>query len=243
MGEFAAERQALSNLGAWMSNVVCRCHISDPMSGFFMLRRPFFMEVAHRLSGTGFKILVDLVASAKRPVRLRELPYVFRSRVHGVSKLDLSVAFEYLLLLADKVFGQWVPARYVLFGLVGLFGALLHICFLWVGLHLLHLTFSDSLMMSIGIVMVLNFFGNNQFTYRDRRLHGTKLLLGLISFCIACSIGAFSNYRLVETLQQFGVPIYLAAFCGALVGSVWNYAVTAIFTWRSSQRRDQDSTS
>ena len=236
MGEFAAERKMLSNIGTWMSKVVCRCHISDPMSGFFMLTRSFFMEVAHGLSGTGFKILVDLVASSKRPVRLKELPYVFRNRMHGASKLDLSVAFEYLLLLADKVFGQWVPARYVLFGIVGLSGALLHVCFLWIGLHLLHLPFSNALTTAISVVMVLNFFGNNQFTYHDRRLSGSKLFLGLISFCIACSIGAFSNYRLVETLQQFGVPIYLAAFCGALVGSVWNYAITAIFTWRSRYR-------
>jgi len=237
MGEFAASRLSLSRLGAWLSNMVCGCEITDPMSGFFVVDRRFFMEVAHRLSGTGFKILVDLVASSKRPVRFVEVPYVFRARVHGTSKLDLSVAVEYLLLLADKMAGQWLPVRYVLFGIVGFTGVLLYLAFLWTGIHVLGLPFSNALVLAIGIVMVLNFFGNNQFTYRDRRLRGWRIWTGLASFCIACAIGALMNYRLTQELVALGIPAYLAAFCGAVIGSVWNYGVTATFTWRRARGR------
>jgi dolichol-phosphate mannosyltransferase len=238
MGGFASPRQALSRLGAYFSRLVCRCTLTDPMSGFFMLDRRFLHSVVHRLSGIGFKILVDLVASSKRPVRLLEVPYVFGSRLHGSSKLDLNVALEYLLLLADKAFGSWLPVRYVLFGIVGTAGVILHLILLWCGIHLLGLEFSRALVSAIGIVMALNFFGNNQFTYRDQRLRGRALMMGFVSFCAACTIGALTNYKLTETLYTFGLPLYLAAFCGAVTGSVWNYGVTATFTWR---RRRQHS--
>ncbi len=237
MGKFSAARQALSRMGARFSRIVLRCDLTDPMSGFFLIDRRFLNEVSHRLSGIGFKILVDLVASVQRPIRVMEVPYVFGKRLHGSSKLDLNVGIEYLMLLADKMIGDWIPVRYVLFGIVGLVGVFLHLVILWLGINLFHLEFSPALLLAIYVVMVINFIGNNQFTYRDRRLRGRALITGGISFCIACTVGALTNYKLTEMLTNLGFPRYPAAFCGAFAGSVWNYAVTATFTWRGARKR------
>ena len=195
MGKFSAARQTLSRIGASFSRTVLRCELTDPMSGFFLIDRRFLNEVAHRLSGIGFKILVDLVASARRPLRIAELPYVFGKRLHGDSKLDLNVGIEYLMLLADKMIGDWIPVRYVLFAIVGLVGVFLHLVILWAGINLLHLEFSHALILAIYVVMVINFIGNNQFTYRDRRLRGRALILGGISFCIACTVRALTKLK------------------------------------------------
>src|SRR5580704_1304875 len=89
MGQFSAKRVLLSRLGRRISKSVCHCELSDPMSGFFLLRRGFLMDVVRRLQGEGFKILVDLLASAERRVRVGEIGYRFRLRKHGESKLDL----------------------------------------------------------------------------------------------------------------------------------------------------------
>jgi dolichol-phosphate mannosyltransferase len=95
---------------AWLSRVGVRASrslmgetkLSDPMSGFFLARRELMVELAPRLSQHGYKILLDLVASADRPLRVGEVPYRFRPRVAGQSKLGLKVGAEFLWLVANK---------------------------------------------------------------------------------------------------------------------------------------------
>jgi dolichol-phosphate mannosyltransferase len=82
----------------------------------------------------------------------------------------------------------------------------------------------------------LNFFLNNAITYRDRRLRGRRLIIGLLSFYLACSVGAFVNIRVAGFVVEGGGPWYLAGLAGLVVSSVWNYGVTAIFTWRQGRR-------
>src|SRR5271167_4549178 len=127
MGEFSESRVWLSRLGARISTMVCRCEVSDPMSGFFLLDRRFFELVVEGLTGTGFKILVDLLASSPRPVRLGEIPYHFRNRRLGDSKLDVNVELEYLFLVVDKYVGKVIPTRFAVFVLVGSLGLLIHL--------------------------------------------------------------------------------------------------------------------
>jgi dolichol-phosphate mannosyltransferase len=106
VGELSRRRLAISRLGRLLSRAVSRADLSDPMSGFFVLRRSFFEETVRRLSGKGFKILLDLFASAPRQVRFVEVPYVFRPRRSGESKLDTLVMLEYASLLATRCGGR-----------------------------------------------------------------------------------------------------------------------------------------
>ncbi len=237
MGDFAASRVRLSNAGSYLSNLVSRHKLSDPMSGFFMISRSYLEDVSHTLSGLGFKILLDLVASSRRAVRIGEEPYTFRSRMFGESKLDILVGLEYLQLLLDKLIGDYVPVRFVIFGMVGTLGAVLHLVILW----LLYIVAGESFLLAQAaaafVVMTANFMLNNLITYRDRRLRGADFLRGLLSFYVACSIGAFVNVRVATFIAAGGWPWYVAGLLGTILGSVWNFGVTSIFTWRQRNYR------
>jgi dolichol-phosphate mannosyltransferase len=233
LGSFSRRRERLSRLGNRISRLISRVELSDPMSGYFMLRREVLDEVVHELSGKGFKLLLDLFSSAPRPLRFAELPLCFRPRHSGTSKLDTLVALEFATLLADKTLGRVIPVRFVLFVLVGLFGILVHLAALGLAFKGLGLGFAPSQVLATATAMTVNFFLNNQFTYRDRRLVGRELVRGLISFYLACSLGALVNVFIAKTLFDLGTPWALAGMLGATSGAVWNYAMTRTFTWRS----------
>jgi dolichol-phosphate mannosyltransferase len=237
MGEFSRGRVALSNLGLRVSRLVSKHDLGDPMSGFFVVTREFIDRVVRRTTGVGFKILLDMVASSPTPVRFAEVPFTFRNRQLGQSKLDMNVGLEYLFLVADKLIGRWIPVRFILFCLVGTLGVGLHLGVLYLLYRVLGTSFGAALLTAIGIAMVVNFAVNNAITYRDQRRRGWGFLAGLFLFVLACSVGSFSNYAIAQSLLARGVWWPLAGFCGLAVGSVWNFAVSSVLTWRTKSRR------
>lgn len=102
VGPLSRRRALMSRTANLMSAKLCRVRLSDPMSGFFMMRRTLFHEVSRRLSGHGTKILLDIVTSTQRPLQCAELPLRFRERLSGESKLDAQVMWEFLYLLGQK---------------------------------------------------------------------------------------------------------------------------------------------
>jgi dolichol-phosphate mannosyltransferase len=236
VGTFSRPRLLLSRFGRLLSRMVSRADLSDPMSGFFVLRRAFFDETVRRLSGQGFKILLDLLASSPRPVRLAEMPYQFRPRHSGESKLDATVVLEYVVLLIDKLLGVSLPARFVIFSLVGLFGVLVHLLVLALAFKLLQVPFYGAQAIATFTAMTVNFNLNNRLTFRDRSLTGRALLRGHLSFYLVCGIGAIANFQIAEMLYQLRLPWWLAGLVGALISSVWNYGVSSVVTWRQRAR-------
>lgn len=236
MGEFAPWRVKLSNLGLKISRLITRTEISDPMSGFFLVKREFLNEVVHRTSGVGFKILVDLVASSKRPVRVGEVPYTFRNREHGASKLDVNVGLEYLYLVLDKLVGDRVPVRFGIYAMVGAAGIVLHLVTLG-GLLRAGVGFEPAQMAAAGLAMTGNFLLNNLVTHRDARLRGWRIVPGLITFYLACAVGFITNLSVSKEMLAHGFPWLPAGIAGLAVGSVWNYGVTSVFTWSRTRRR------
>lgn len=236
-GEWVWYRRWLSEAGRALSRAVCRCPVSDPMSGFFLVEREFLHSAIRRMSGVSFKILVDLLSSSPRPARLLELPYTFRPRLHGESKLDASNLVEYAYLLADKYFGDYVPFRFVLFATMGLLGLVFHLLALWV-LYSGGLTsFATAQAIATWLAMTLNFLTNNFVTYRDLRLKGWRILQGLLTFYGACTLGALINIGLAQICYQLGLKWYAAGAIGVIISSVWNYGMTSVLTWRTIQRK------
>src|SRR6202453_1340792 len=236
MGELASERIWLSDLGTRISKLVCRCDVSDAMSGFFMVDRAYFQQVVPRLTGAGFKILVDLLSSSPSSPRLREVPYCFRNRQQGESKLDINVELEYLYLLVDKLIGRWVPTRFVIYVLVGSLGLMVHLGVLALLYYRGHADFTVSQVTATFTAMTFNFLLNNVVTFRDRRLRGWRIVTGLLTFYLACSLGALMNVSLAKFLLDSHVAWYLAGILGMATSSVWNYGVNTILTWRRSRR-------
>jgi dolichol-phosphate mannosyltransferase len=229
-----ARRAEFSNLATRLGKVILKVPVADPMSGFFMVRRDAFDASVRRLSAIGFKILVDLLASAPRPLKVQELPYHFRLRVAGESKLDALVAWEYLILLADKTVGRYVPVRFAMFAAIGLAGLGLHLMVLWLALNIGKASFPWAQGTATGVAMVANFTLNNWLTYRDRQLKGWGFLKGLISFMLVCGIGAVANVGLASFLVgREQSSWWLAGIAGAAMSAVWNYAVSGVFTWKA----------
>ena len=236
VGDWDQSRARISDLATRLSRLVVKADLRDPMSGFFMMRRPAFEAAVRDLSGQGFKILIDLFASSPRPLAFKELPYQFRLRQHGESKLDTLVAWEYLQLLLDKLIGHVVPVRFALFAMIGGLGLFVHLAVLGVVLKAFGVDFTLAQSVATVTAMTSNFFLNNWFTYRDRRLHRWRLLRGLLSFYVVCSVGAFGNVGIAAYVFHADQSWWLAGIAGAIVGSVWNYATSAVFTWRDKTK-------
>jgi dolichol-phosphate mannosyltransferase len=232
IGAWDAGRAKISAVAARLSRIICKAEIADPMSGFFMLRREVLEGALRRLSGQGFKILVDILASSQRPVRFRELPYEFRERQRGESKLDTLVAWEYMMLIADKLIGHIVPVRFALFAFVGGIGLFIHMAVLWFALTVVGVSFDPAQASAAVTAMTANFFVNNIFTYRDRRLHGLALVRGLFTFYAICALGTVANVGIAGYVFSRNEVWWLAGLAGVVVGSVWNYAVSSVFTWK-----------
>jgi dolichol-phosphate mannosyltransferase len=230
IGDWDKGRAVMSSIATRLARLVVAAEIADPMSGFFMLRRRAFERTARRLSGNGFKILLDLFASAPTPYRFRELPYVFGQRIHGESKLDSLVIWEYLMLLLDKRVGRWVPVRFVLFAAIGGSGVIVHLAAL--RLALIYLNFPVAQALGTVCAMTTNFILNNMLTYRDQRLYGLKLIKGLLSFYAVCSIGAVANVGIASAVFGERYSWWISGLAGSAVGVVWNYAASSVFTWR-----------
>ena len=231
-GAWAEHRVQISKVSSRIARLVTGVELSDPMSGYFAMRREAFDGVVRRLSPQGFKILLDVVASARGTLRVAEVPFTFRSRQHGESKLDTAVAWDYLTLLLDKTIGQFVPARFVMFMAVGGLGVAVHMTILGLASQAFGAPFVTSQAAATITAMTFNFFVNNQLTYRDRRLRGMRMLVGLLSFYAVCGFGAVANVGIASFMYGEHYSWWLSGISGVLVGAVWNYAASSVFTWR-----------
>ena len=196
-----------------------------------MLRREVLTLTVRRLSTIGFKILLDIFASSPRPLKFKELPYEFRNRHAGESKLDNQVAWDFVMLLADKLFGRYVPVRFISFALVGGLGVIVHLLTVALFFKLVGLAFVAAQSIATLTAMSSNFVLNNVLTYRDMRLRGWQWLSGWVSFVLVCSVGAIANVAVAAYLFQINVGWFPAALGGIVIGAVWNYAISRAFTW------------
>jgi dolichol-phosphate mannosyltransferase len=214
--------------------------LSDPMSGYFMLRAEIVRGDAHRLSGVGFKILLDILATVDNALRVKEFPMNFAARAAGESKLDRTVVFEFLVGLYDRWLGRIIPTRFALFGTIGAIGVIVHMAVLTTFLQIFGGSFKGQLVSAFElgqttaavVAMTFNFVLNNALTYSDKRLTGfVPLLKGWCKFALTCAVGLSANVGVAAILVRYGVHEYPAAIAGIIVGSVWNFALSSRFVW------------
>ena len=228
----APDRERLSAFANRVARRLTGVELTDPMSGYFMLETARARALVPRLSGIGFKILLDLLATSGTPLRVREFPLQFAARLSGESKLDRAVLFDFLAGLYDKTLGQVIPTRFALFGTVGGLGVVVHFAVLTALLFALGEGFALAQTAAVLVAMSFNFWINNWLTYRDKRLVGMGALLrGWLGFIATCAVGAFANVAVATFLEGQGLFWALAALAGIVVGSVWNYALSSRFVW------------
>ena len=238
------DRVKASGLANRLARKVTGVTLSDPMSGYFMLTTEVLRKDAHRLSGVGFKILLDILATVDVPLRIKEFPMNFAARAEGESKLDRTVVFEFLVGLYDKWLGRYIPTRFALFGTVGAMGVAVQFGALWVLLHLVfgerfvyghwsdNTTFNIANTLAAVTAMSFNFVVNNELTYSDKRLRGfAPLLRGWAKFALTCSLGLLTNVGSAAALKAMGFHDVAAVLIGIVLGSVWNFALSSKFVW------------
>jgi dolichol-phosphate mannosyltransferase len=229
---FNKQRAGASQLATEVAKRALRVEIADPMSGFFMVRRDRFEQLAPQLSTQGFKILLDLVATARGELRVQEIPYSFSSRLHGESKLDSMVALDFLGLVLAKLTHDVVSLRFLLFAMVGSIGVFVHFATLYIVLKGFDQPFAVAQGCGALLAMTSNFVLNNFLTYRDQRLRGFAILRGLLLFYLVCGVGLAANVGVAFSVYAQEPIWWLAGAAGALMGVVWNYAMSGLFVWR-----------
>jgi dolichol-phosphate mannosyltransferase len=230
------KRGAISKLATSLTHRLVGTHLSDPMSGFFMMRRDSFDAVAPRLSPVGFKILLDIAATAGERLRIAEQPYHFGERFDGESKFNAQVGVEFLGLLLAKMTGDLVDPRFIFFAIVGALGLAVHLIALKLSLAFLPIQpdlFLNAQIVATFAAMTSNFLLNNELTYRDRRLKGFAALRGFVLFCLFCAGGALANIDLASWLYTNREVWWAAGTAGAIMSALWNYAMSTLFVWRA----------
>jgi dolichol-phosphate mannosyltransferase len=230
-------RASGSTLANRLARIFLKVELSDPMSGFFMIRRAEVERLAPKLSSQGFKILLDIVASARGSLRVVELPFVFRERLHGESKLDTLVALDFLGLILSKLAGDLVSVRFLMFMMVGASGVVVHMAALFTLIETFGVEFTIAQTAATFVAMTSNFWLNNRLTYRDRRLTGFAALRGLLTFYLVCGFGVVANVGVASLIYREdggALLIGIAGAAGAVMGAVWNYAASSVLTWRKA---------
>jgi len=235
-GDWSAIRLRMSRFAGGLSRLLIGGELSDPMSGFFMVRREAFEAAVPELSALGYKILLDLFASSPRPLRFVELPYTFRERRAGESKLDNLVMVEFVMLLADKLCLGLIPPKFLVYSMIGAVGLGVHAAILVLMQHMAGTSFLNGQATATLGAIVTNFFMNNAVTHREQKLEGAGLLWGLVGFMIICSMGAVANIGIAGLFQGGDADWLVPGLAGAAMGAVWNFAVSARIVWSPKRR-------
>jgi dolichol-phosphate mannosyltransferase len=234
-------RQLQSRIATNCARLLLGVELLDPMSGFFMMRRSDFLAIRSRLNGKGFKILLDIVAALKTAT-VREIPYTFRPRTAGESKLSSRVVMAYLEQLWQlSSLGSKVSLQFLKFVVVGGMGAVVNLVAMmllirWTGYRDWRASTAAST-----VAALHNYLWNNHWTFRDRRRSGHALFSGAFLYfaisAVAVASTALTYSGLLAFLFRSTVDISPFALLGVQlvaisVGTYFNYTLNKMFTWQ-----------
>ena len=229
---FSRIRELGSKITTILIKNVLNIASTDPLSGFFMVKRETFLKCSGNLQTQGFKVLADFLATSDKNIQIKEIGYKFKNRIAGKSKMSLLTVLELVGLVLSQILKGKVSIRFILFCMVGFSGILMQL--LVTGLTMLLINqFSTSQTLGIIAAMTSNYFLNNYITFQERRLKSLNLIRGLFSFYFICSLGAFANIAIATYVFSFSSNWLISSFTGAIFGAVWNFTLTSSFTWKS----------
>lgn len=206
--------------------------VSDPMSGYFMVRRPCI--AGRTLSPLGYKILIEVIARGRVPW-IGEVGYVFQERQEGESKVTSKQYIDYLRHLVRLRFTLGPIARFFRFGLVGFSGVFVDLGVFYL-LDELGLELTRSTMISAEFAIISNFLWNDFWTFGDisRRQPGKRQRLKrLLKFNLVCLSGLVLQAIIVNLLFNIlGINKYVAKIMAIIVVTLWNFWLNLKLSWR-----------
>lgn len=240
-GLSSSARKKISNTGSMLAQRAFGLKMTDPLTGFFVTQRDVVVRALPHLFEGGFKILLDLVTAGNQTLRIKEFPFVFRSRIHGDSKLDNRAIYDFVIFFIGKALvrlGLPLPSRFLSFALINGAGIAIHMAVLLIILELANQNFITAQLLGTVASMMFNYALNNALTYRDRKLTGARFYTGFLIFSALCSIGVLGNISVANMVHRelLGEVVLLPALLGAFITLVWNYAATKLFVWGRTVR-------
>jgi dolichol-phosphate mannosyltransferase len=207
--------------------------LSDPMSGYFMVRRS---AIANQiLSPVGYKILIEVAARGQ--IRwIAEVGYVFKERVAGASKVTWRQYLEYIQHLIKLRFSLWPVTRFLRFGVVGFSGVFVDFGVFYLLRTVLEIGLTRSNIFASEIAIINNFLWNDLWTFRDLSSgqQGTrKRLQRFLKFNLICLSGVIINTVIVNLLFNiFQLDQYLAKIIAIAIVTFWNFWFNSKLSWR-----------
>lgn len=233
-------RVRMSEDGIKLANRLLRLNLTDPLTGFFVAKRSIILDALPNLSQVGFKILLDVLTASKDRPRVKEVPFEFRKREHGDSKLDKRVVYDFGLFLVERTIGRIIPlpAHFLSFAMINSVGILVHLMVLYPLIKIAGMGFGISQLLATLVAMFFNFAVNNALTYRNQSLTGARFYRGFMLFMLLCSVGIFANVSVASMLhtQYATLNLSLSSTAGALITVVWNYVASKAFIWGRERR-------
>ena len=209
--------------------------VSDPMSGYFMVRRRCI--AGRTLSPLGYKILIEVLARGKVPW-IGEVGYVFQEREAGESKVTSQQYIDYLRHLVRLRFSLGPIARFFRFGLVGFSGVFVDLGVFYL-LRSQDVGLTSSAAISGELAIINNFLWNDFWTFGDiSSLQPGKRqrIKRLLKFNIICLAGLALNVLIVNFLFNFlGINEYVAKLIAIAAVTVWNFWLNLKLSWRVTE--------
>lgn len=218
------KRNLISEIGIKLCHLFINKKISDPLSGFFALKRKDIESFKEALYKDGFKLLFDYLMLAK-PKKIHEIQINFRERMHGISKLNLSTVLSLFGQIVENKTRGIVPGTFLIFSIVGSSGIIIHLSLLNV-FFLISNNFIYSNIIGIIGAMTSNYLLNNYFTFYNIHKSFLSRLTGLIKYYIANSLSVFANIGIASQLYFNDFTIYFSVLSGIFAGLVLNYFVS-----------------
>ncbi|WP_017295379.1 glycosyltransferase [Geminocystis herdmanii] len=212
--------------------------VSDPMSGYFLVRRRCLIDT--HLSPLGYKILVEVLGRGKVGW-IAEVGYVFQERQEGESKVTKKQYIDYIRHLIRLRFSLWQINRFIRFGLVGFSGVFVDMTFLYLlsDPSTLALPLTRSKIIASELAIINNFLWNDAWTFRDisqKQPGKRQKIKRLIKFNIICLGGLIINVLLLNFFfNVFGLNRYIANLISIALVTIWNYWLNLKLSWRSTE--------
>ncbi|MDZ4726995.1 MAG: glycosyltransferase [Leptospira sp.] len=251
-GEMNLFRRILSFGATILAKILLPIPSTDPMSGFFVLKREVFENSKDKLNPLGFKILLEFLAKNPK-IKVMEVGYSFRKREFGETKLSGIVMQQYLFALIDLRFGKYFSSEFVKYGIIGFTGVFVNLVGQWLYVNVSDYSNPNSEMSKIlipsfavafgfEVSVISNYILNNQWTFASKRKTKVKeFIFGLFKFNFVSLVGFFIQYSCWLFIFQFcntyypeffpNYITYIANLIGILIATVTNYQLNRSYTW------------
>ncbi len=220
----------------WASISLSRhyAHLTDLMSGFFVVRLKACEQLIRAVDVNGFKFLYELLALSNGCLRCAEVPLRFQPREHGVSKLDVAIFWDFAVSLLHQLCFRLLPRRAISFALVGATGVFVQLLMARLLLQGDFFRFEQVLPVAVLAAATSNYLINNALTFRFQRQRGLALLRGLLRFWLVASLPVLANIGIASAYFNFvNSDVVIAQLVGILVVFIWNYAASSRFVWNT----------